>query len=153
MPPADLSRPPARRRPPGRYDEPSLVGQRILAVLLAGAFAALMVSIVLAFYTRFANDDLRLQEIGFSVLSDTAVRVDFAVVYTSADVRGAPAFCTVRARDRFGSETGRELVEVGPPPAGSDRVVLSHVLATTARAVTGEVDGCSLQPPRGRPAP
>ena len=146
MPPA----PPVRRRPPGRYDEPSLVGQRILAVLLAGAFVALVVSIVLSFYSRFGRAELRFQEIGFSVLSDSAVRVDFAVTFADAPP-DAPAYCTVRSRDGVGREIGRQLVEV--PRGRDDRAVVSHVLATSRRAVTGEVDGCSLQPPRGRPGP
>ncbi len=146
---AETPRTARRRRPPGRYDEPSLLGQRVLAVLLGGMFVALVVSIVLAFYNRFATDEVRLQEIGFSVLSDDAVRVEFAVTFTASAPPDATAFCTVRARNRVGSEIGRELVEVGPAAAGSARVVVAHVLATTDRAVTGEVDGCSLQPPRG----
>ncbi len=56
----------------------------------------------------------------------------------------------MRSRDEFGRETGRQLVEVGRT---SDRVVVAHVLATSRRAVTGEVDGCSLQPPRGTTGP
>ncbi len=144
MPPAR----PARRRPPGRYDEPSLVGQRILAVLLGGMFVALVLSIVLAFYSRFGREEVRVQEIGFSVLSDTEVRVDFAVTF--ARETDARAYCTVRSRDEFGREIGRQLVEVGRT---SERVVVAHVLATSRRAVTGEVNGCSLQPPRGTTGP
>ena len=34
----------ARRRPPGRYDPPSLLGQRLLAVLLVSAGMALGVA-------------------------------------------------------------------------------------------------------------
>ncbi len=149
MPPAPISRP-ARRRPPGRYDEPSLVGQRILAVLLGGMFVALVISIVLAFYSRFGREEVRAQEIGFSVLSDTEVRVDFAVTFSADEPAQDRAYCTVRSRDEFGRETGRQLVEVGRT---SDRVVVAHVLATSRRAVTGEVDGCSLQPPRGTTGP
>ena len=135
---------PARRRPPGRYDEPSLVGQRILAVLLGGMFVALVISIVLAFYSRFGREQVRVQEIGFSVLSDTQVRVDFAVTFAADEPGQDRAYCTVRSRDEFGRETGRQLVEVART---SQRVVAAHVLATSRRAVTGEVDGCSLQPP------
>ena len=148
MPPAPPARPPARRRPPGRYDEPSLVGQRILAVLLGGMFVALVISIVLAFYSRFGREEVRVQEIGFSVLSDTEVRVDFAVTFArDTDTR---AFCTVRSRDQVGREIGRQLVEVART---QERTVVAHVLATSRRPVTGEVDGCSLQPPPGATRP
>ena len=150
MPPAQPARPPARRRPPGRYDEPSLVGQRILAVLLGGMFVALVISIVLAFYSRFGREEVRVQEIGFSVLSDTEVRVDFAVTFAADEPAQDRAYCTVRSRDEFGRETGRQLVEVART---GDRVVVAHVLATGRRAVTGEVDGCSLQPPPGTARP
>ena len=150
MPPAAPAGPPARRRPPGRYDEPSLVGQRILAVLLAGMFVALVISIVLAFYSRFGREEVRVQEIGFSVLSDTQVRVDFAVSFAADEPAQDRAYCTVRSRDAVGREIGRQLVEVART---SDRTVVAHVLATSRRAVTGEVDGCSLQPPRGTPGP
>ena len=146
MPPAQ----PARRRPPGRYDEPSLVGQRILAVLLAGMFVALVLSIVLAFYSRFGREEVRVQEIGFSVLSDTAVRVDFAVTFAADEPGQDRAYCTVRSRDAVGREIGRQLVEVRRT---GERVVVAHVLATSRRAVTGEVDGCSLQPPPGATRP
>jgi hypothetical protein len=150
VPPARPHAPPARRRPPGRYDEPSLVGQRILAVLLGGMFVALVVSIVLAFYSRFGREEVRVQEIGFSVLSDTEVRVDFAVSFAADEPAQDRAYCTVRSRDQVGREIGRQLVEVGRT---GDRVVVAHVLETSRRAVTGEVDGCSLQPPPGAARP
>ncbi len=136
-----------RHRPPGRYDQPSLVGQRLLAVVLGTLFVALLAAIVYAFAVRFDEPDVRFREVGFAALSDTVVRVDFEV--TKAP--GATAFCTVRAREADGSETGRELVEIGPGEGGERSVRVSHRLTTIDRAVTGEVDGCSLQPPPAGP--
>ena len=134
----------ARRRPPGRYDEPSLVGQRVLAVLLAVVFFGLLAAIVVTLFGRFGQPEVRFRVLGFTVESDTTVRIDFEVTKEP----GQTAYCAVRARDASGAETGREVVTIGPARDGAERVRLEHRLATAERAVTGEVERCSLQGPR-----
>ena len=131
----------ARRRPPGRYDEPSLLGQRTLAVTLSVLFVALLAAIVFALYDRYGNTDVGFRELGYTVVSDREVDVVFEVRRPD----GAQSTCVVRARDEDGAETGRETVEIAPDADGRDLVRVTHRLATEARAVTGEVERCALQ--------
>lgn len=151
--PAVRSAPPPRRRPPGRYDEPSRVVQRSMAVLLSVLFLGLLAAIGFSLFTRYATGQVSVQERGFAVLSDQAVRVDVTV----SPPDGRTAWCLVRARGGDGAEVGAVYVPVTPED-GEDAVRLSHRLATTARAVTGEVPRCTLtRPPAGtrteRPSP
>jgi hypothetical protein len=140
----------ARRRPPGRYDEPSLVGQRVLAVLLGALFLGLVATVVTTLYARYGDTDVRFRELGFAVVSDAQVRVDFEVRRPA----GETAYCVVRARDAQGAETGREVVEIEAAEDGGRTTRVSHLLSTSQRAVTGEVQRCSLQGPRpGRSSP
>jgi hypothetical protein len=134
----------ARRRPPGRYDEPSLVGQRVLAVVLGLLFVGLLAAVVSTLYARYGDADVRFRELGFAVVSDNAVRVDFEVTRPT----GETAYCVVRARDAAGVETGREIVPVDVGAEDDTTVRASHLLRTEDRAVTGEVQRCSLRAPR-----
>ena len=143
-----MTRPTVRRRPPGRYDEPSLVGQRVLAVVLGLLFVGLLAAVVTTLYSRYGDADVRFRVLGFSAVSDDVVRVDFEVSKPAAET----AYCAVRARDAQGAETGREVVEVGPSQEGEQTVQVSHRLDTAERAVTGEVERCTLQAPRAQGA-
>ena len=139
-----------RRRPPGRYDDRSLIGARILAVILGALFLGLVVAIGALLYDRYGTPRVNAQTVGFSVLSDTQVRIDVQVTKEA----GERAYCYVRARGEDGAEVGREAVTVDAD--GSDRTTirLSHVLSTTGLAVTGEAGRCSAEPiPPPRPAP
>jgi hypothetical protein len=136
---------PVRRRPPGRYDEPSKATQRVVAVLLGGLFVALVGAVAFSLYSRLGADPVREQVRRYAVLSDTSVRVDFRVTKDP----GVTAYCIVRARNAAGAETGRDVVEVGPAPDGGPRVEVSHVLTTVERPVTGELRGCALTRPPG----
>jgi len=83
-------------------------------------------------YERRSATQLGYQVGGYEVISDTAVRITFEV-----DTKGTrTGLCRVRARDRSGREAGSAVIEVGP------QRTVSHLLATTSRAVTGEVSGC-----------
>ena len=139
--------PPPRRRPPGRYDEPSRLASRSLAVLLSVLFVGLMLAVAWALYQRSAADDVALQERGFEVLGDDAVRVEFEVVPPP----GGTAWCLVRARGATGAEVGHVFVPVLPRDDGR-AVRVEQELATTDRAVTGEVPRCRpVGPPAGEP--
>ena len=140
----------ARRRPEGRYDPPSKLPARILAVVLGALFLGLLAAVLFSLFDRYNGDQVRARVIDFQVLSDDRVRIDLEV----AKRAGSPAYCIVRSRGADGAEVGREVVEVDP--RGDDRRVLrvEHVLTTSARAVTGEVGRCSAVPiPTTRPAP
>ena len=143
---------PDRRRPAGRYDRPSLVGQRLLAVLLSVLFVGLLVAVAAALYTRVTGDGVSARVVGFSVLSDSAVRIDVEVVKPA----GSTAYCILRSRGADGAEVGREVVVADAEGTPERSVRLQHVLRTTARAVTGEAGRCSasqIPPPSPRPIP
>ena len=129
----------ARRRPPGRYDPPSLFGQRVLAVLLALLFVGVLAAVASFIWTRYGGEQVRGQVVGFDIASDRAVEMDVEVSKTS----GARAYCVIRARSADGREVGRD-VAVLDAVGTDDRVARgSFVLRTTARAVTAELAGCT----------
>ena len=77
------------------------------------------------------------QTIGYKVLSDEQVRVDFEVQRPG----GAALTCTVEALARDFSPVGTSQVRVA---ASSDETTTESVtLRTTSRAVTGQVKACS----------
>lgn len=139
---------PARPRPPGRYDESSRLGARITAVVLGLLFVGLLAAIATTLYSRYGSQQVRAQTVGFSVLSEDEVRVDLEV-RKSEDTR---AYCYVRARGEDGAEVGREAVVVDATGSGGEVVRVSHVLTTTALAVTGEAGRCSTEPLPTAPA-
>ena len=132
----------ARRRPDGRYDEPSLVGQRVLAVILGLLFVGLLAAVFFALYDRFVGgDDVRARVISFDVQSDSLVVLDVE----ASKPAGGMAYCVVRARGADGAEVGRDVAvldAVGTP----SRVVRGDFrLMTRGRAVTGELGQCTDQ--------
>jgi hypothetical protein len=140
VPPAAPPGRPQRRRPPGRYDEPSRSTARALAVVLVVLFAGLVATVTWTLYQRYGTPSTDVQVRGYSVLSDRAVRVDVDV----APPRGRTVYCLLRARDRYGAEVGRVFV---PVTGGTGSVRLHQVVPTTGRAVTGEVPQCTVAAP------
>lgn len=132
-----------RRRPSGRYDEPSLVGQRVLAVILGIMFVGLLLAVLFAFYARFVGqEDVRARVISFTVESDRRVVIDVE----ASKQPGGKAYCVIRARGADGAEVGRD-VAVLDSVGSADRVVRGEFgLATTARPVTGELAQCTSEP-------
>lgn len=126
-----------------RYDgRRSLVAQRALAVLLSIGFVTLVVLIVGTLTKRAFDGQPSATVSGFTVVSDSAVTVRFDVVKKA----GGRAYCIVRARGSDGREVGRDVAEVDAAGAPEREVQAEFTLATTARAVTGEVAGCSSEP-------
>jgi uncharacterized protein (DUF58 family) len=123
----------------GRYDKPRLLGQRLLAIFLSLAFLAMMAAIIVTLTTRAFNGDPKASVTGFTVVSDREVTVRFSVRKRA----GSRAFCIVRARGLDGSEVGRDVAEVDPEGNSDKELRTAFSLATTGRAVTGEVAGCS----------
>ena len=123
--------------PPGRYGRrreaqrfPRWPGAVLAGVVAVGA----LVLAVIAF--RNQNGTVQSAVRSFAITEHT-VRVTF-------DVRkppGAAAQCVVRARDIQGREVGWARV---PVPARGRLVRVTYALPTTARAVTGEVLGCTV---------
>jgi len=131
---------PSRRRPTGRYDEPSLVGQRILAVLLGALFIALLVAVGYLLYSRFVGDtEVRARVISYTVASDSTVILDVE----ASKPAGSKAYCVIRSRGADGAEVGRD-VAVLDATGTDDRVVRGDfTLTTTARGITGELGQCT----------
>lgn len=131
---------PSRRRPSGRYDEPSLVGQRILAVILGVLFIALLVAVGYLLYSRFVGDtEVRARVISYSVESDTRVTLDVE----ASKPAGSKAYCVIRSRGADGAEVGRD-VAVLDSTGTDERVVRGEfTLTTTARGITGELGQCT----------
>jgi hypothetical protein len=139
-----------RRRPPGRYDPPSLLGQRVMAVLLSALLVAVVVAVAAFVRDRFSDDRVRGQVRTFDIRSDTEVVLEVE----AAKAPGATAYCIIRARGADGLEVGRDIA-VLDAEGTSDRVVRgTFVLRTDAPAVTGELAGCTADPiSRATPAP
>ena len=133
----------ARRRPDGRYDQPSLVGQRVLAVLLGVLFVGLLVAVGLALYDRFVGaEDVRGRVISFDVQSDRLVVLDVEV----SKPAGGKAYCVLRARNEAGAEIGRDVAVLDAVGTPGTVVRGQFPLATTARSVTGELAQCTGTP-------
>ena len=132
-----------RRRPDGRYDQPSLVGQRVLAVMLAVLFVALLLAVFAALYGRFVGgEDVRGRVISFDVQSDGLVVLDVEV----SKAAGGKAYCVLRARGENGAEIGRDVAVLDAVGTQAPVVRGTFPLATTARAVTGELAQCTDRP-------
>lgn len=128
--------------PAARYDQPRRLGHRLLAVFLSIAFVALMTAIVVSLTRKAFAGNPTASVVGFTVVSDREVLVRFAVRKQAND----RAFCIVRARGFDGREVGRDVAEVGVDGRLERNVQAEFALATTGRAVTGEVAGCASTP-------
>jgi hypothetical protein len=121
------------RRPPGRYDEPRR-HPRWLAWAVGGGLGLVLAAASYATYDRAASARTPVTLEGYRVVDDGTVEVRFDVHKDRADT----VVCAVRARGRDGGQVGAADVTVGP---GTGKV--RYALTTTARAVLGEVTGCS----------
>ncbi|MEP6464464.1 MAG: DUF4307 domain-containing protein [Frankiaceae bacterium] len=131
-----MTRPPSiRRAPAGRY------GNRRpprAFYLVGGALLLGLIVVIVYLGHQAGTPDVTYGVRAFST-GDRSVRITF-------EVRLPPertAVCVLRARDRRGVEVGRREVTV-PAPEGDRAVVLTATLTTSARPVTGEVNGCRL---------
>ena len=134
-----VTAPSARRRPPGRYDEPSLLGQRVLAVLLTVLLLAVVAAVVAFVLDRVTGEQVRGQLRAFDVRSDSEV----ALEVDAAKTAGARAYCVVTALGRNGREVGRDVLVLDAVGTHDELVRRSFVLATTSRAVSVELAGCT----------
>jgi uncharacterized protein (DUF58 family) len=103
----------------------------VAAVLLAGLLTVAL---------RASRPAVTSGVLGFRVVDDRHVEVRFEVHKAPL----AEAVCTVRAREEGGREVGRAEVTVGPRSDERRVSQVTYLLATTARAVSGEVPGCRV---------
>ena len=140
----------ARRRPPGRYDPPPLLGQRLLAVLLTVLALAVVAAVGAYVWDRFGGEQVRGQVRTFEVRSDREVVLELEVAKSS----GAKAYCVIRARGADGLEVGRDIAVLDAEGTAEQVVRGTFVLTTSGLAVTGELAGCTAEPiSRDDPAP
>ena len=129
----------ARRRPPGRYDPPPLLGQRLLAVFLTLLVLGIVAVAASNVWDRLTREQVRGQVRTFDVRSDGDVVMQLEVAKSA----GARAYCVIRARGVDGLEVGRDVAVLDAE--GTDRRVVrgTFVLQTSARANTAELAGCT----------
>ena len=140
----------ARRRPPGRYDPPSLLGQRLLAVLLAVLVLAVVAAVGAYVVERFGGEQVRGQVRTFEVRSDSEVAMEVEVSKTA----GSRAYCIIRSRGADGLEVGRDVAVLDAEGTDSRVARGTFVLQTSARANTAELAGCTAEPiSRDDPSP
>ena len=132
---------PARRRPEGRYDPPSRLAARSLAVLLTVLLLALVAAVGNLIYQGIGGDDVEARVLTFSAEGDD-VRMRLEVTKPS----GSRAYCVVRSRTRDGVEVGREVVVVDDEGTSAEKVRVDHVLRTSGRPATAEAGRCSASP-------
>ena len=124
--------------PEGRYGRrrSARPAPRWLVAVAALLVAAVATVIGVTLYRAYGDGDYTASVTGYQT-DDSGVVITFMVRLPE----GGTARCVLRARDASGLETGREEIVVAPGPDPA-RTVVSHRLATRARAVTGEVQGC-----------
>ena len=139
-----------RRRPPGRYDPPPVLGQRVLAVLLVVLLAVVVVAVGSLLWGRFGGEQVRGQLRTYDVRSDSEVEVELEAAKTA----GARAYCVLAATGVDGREVGRDIAVLDAEGTAEQVARGSFVLATSARAVSVELLGCTPEPiSRDSPAP
>jgi hypothetical protein len=140
----------ARRRPPGRYDPPPLLGQRLLAALLTVLALAVVAAVGAYVWDRFGGEQVRGQVRTFDVRSDREVEMELEV----AKAPGSLAYCVIRARGVDGLEVGRDVAVLDAEGTDSRVARGTFVLQTSERANTAELAGCTAERiSRDDPAP
>lgn len=128
--------------PAGRYARADKVGRRlplpVAGALIAAGLAALTVLAVVLGVRNTAPITGGVRS--YAPMSDSTVSIRLEVSKPAA----RPGSCLVRARGAQGLEVGRAEVAVPPDPAGREVTFVDYELATTSRAVSGELLGCRL---------
>jgi len=128
--------------PPGRYghrrDPAAQRRRRWLAYLLGALVALAGLGIAVKLYRQYAQPPYEVTELTVTSLTDTSVTVHFQV----SRQHGEAVICTVRGHTRDGREVGSAEVRVPAGAADDTSAEVTYTLATTQRAMTGEVPGC-----------
>ena len=119
--------------PPGRYGRrrPMVLALLVVAALVASGLLALRL------YRMYGDPTYDPQVITYTDITDTQIVVVFQVTLPE----GGSADCRVRARSRDGVEVGLAEVRVDAAP-GEKQAIVTYRLATTGRALIGEVLRC-----------
>ena len=125
-----------------RYERRSPWAQRLLAALFTVLVVALVAAVLQTLWERYTAQTVSGNALGFTVTSDFSVSVRVEAMKRP----GSRAYCIVRSRDRSGAEVARDVLAVDAVGTGSRTARAEMTLRTTARAVTGEITGCSAEP-------
>jgi hypothetical protein len=127
-----------------------VLGQRLLAVLLAVLVLAVVAAVGSYVWDRFGGEQVRGQVRTFDVRSDRSVVMELEVAKTA----GARAYCVIRARGVDGLEVGRDVAVLDDEGTASRVARGTFVLRTSDRANTAELAGCTAERiSRDDPAP
>jgi hypothetical protein len=124
--------------PPGRYGHRRegrrrpIVPLMILAVVIAASLA-----ITVKLYEQYGKTDYQAQIVGWDPPTDHQILIHFTVTVPS----GAPAKCSLQARDYGGNDLGDRDVTVRPA-AGSTTIDAREAVTTKSKASAGYVLGC-----------
>jgi uncharacterized protein DUF4307 len=133
---------PAPVFPAGRYGhrrDPAALRRRRLVGFALGALTVLVATLIaVKLYQQYAAAPYQVSNVTTTNLTDTS----FTVHFTVSQPAGKPARCTIVGHTRDGLEVGRGEVEVPAAAPSDSSSQVTFTLATTARAVIGEVQGC-----------
>lgn len=121
--------------PAGRYGAPASRRTKIVFAVMLGVGWAIALGLLLWIALHYSNPSVRGTLLGYEVTSDRSVEVRFEVWRKP----GVTAQCVVRARNAEGVEVGSRVITI---PPGERQVVLTEVLETRARAISGEFLRC-----------
>lgn len=128
------------RPPAGRYGPEPTALRRRLAVGGIVLVALVGVAITLVIGLRSANEPVRFQDVGFSVVGPERVDVTFEVYMDP----GTTAVCTLDALSESYAQVGTVDVTVGPVDVSEARYTVQ--VATSELATTGIVHSCAVVP-------
>jgi hypothetical protein len=134
--------PPPPVFPVGRYGhrrDPAALRRRRLVGFALGALTVLAGGLIaVKLYQQYGSAPYQVSNVTTTNLTDTS----FTVHFTVSQPTGQSARCTVVGHTRDGLEVGRGEVKVPAPGPSDTSSQVTFTLATTARAVIGEVQGC-----------
>jgi len=109
--------------------------------LLYAVVFALLLAVSAVAYRNLGSKPIEGKQVAFDTVDDSTVSVTVELQRQQPE---RPAECVLRARSYDGLEVGRKEVLV-PPSEGTTRQ--NAVVKTSARAVVGEVYGCTYAVP------
>lgn len=130
--------------PLGRYagTEREAGNGRTRTIILSVLGALFGLGVAWLGYQNLAAAPVSGEQVGFTLLDDSSVRVRFDVTRSDPS---RPAVCILRARSADGTETGRR--EVYVPPSADTVSTLEAVVRTSRPPVASNVYGCGLSVP------
>jgi hypothetical protein len=110
----------------------------VVGIVLAAVTVLVGAGITVKLYQQYAAAPYQVTQVATTKLSDSS----FTVRFTVDTPAGKGARCTVVGHTHDGREVGRADFDVLPKGPSDTSIDVTYTLATTARAVIGEVQGC-----------